>query len=292
MTTVYNLNTPPIKGSAFTFYISLVSQADNNIIKTTPTLAAGDVTISKDGGNYANIGTLPTQVQTTGVLSVAATSDEMNANQVTLLFHDVSGAEWQDALINIFTVSEASVSSFVSSSDAVILAANAIDASNLTSDAGAEIATEVWASGARTLTQSAAAVTAAVTGSNITIRRGDTVVIALTDVGSLANRSALYWTVKDKKSRGDSDAILQVEETAGLLRLNGAVASTSDGTLVVDDVATGDITITLTPVATAALSVADDLFYDVQIVRSVGTPVSTLTEAYVDVVDDVTKVTT
>lgn len=79
--TLYNANDEPIKNAAFTFTISLVSQADTDIFKTTPTLAAGDVQVSKDGGNFANIGTLPTQIQTSGVLAVALTAAEMNADR-------------------------------------------------------------------------------------------------------------------------------------------------------------------------------------------------------------------
>lgn len=97
---------PPVKNAAFTFHTALVSQADTDIFKTTPTLAAGDITVSKDGGNFANITTLPTQIQSTGVLPVALSSTEMNADIVTVLFHDAAGDEWQDQIVTIFTAAQ------------------------------------------------------------------------------------------------------------------------------------------------------------------------------------------
>lgn len=97
-------SSPPKKNAAYTFYVALTSQADTDIFKTTPTLAAGDITVSKDGGNFNNIGTLPTQIQATGVLPVVLTADEMNADKVVVLFHDAAGAEWQDLVVHIDTV--------------------------------------------------------------------------------------------------------------------------------------------------------------------------------------------
>lgn len=97
---------PPVRGAAFTFYVCLVSQADTDIFKTSPTLAAGDITVSKDGGDFANITTLPTQVQSTGVLPVALTATEMTADVVVVRFHDAAGDEWQDALVTIYTAAQ------------------------------------------------------------------------------------------------------------------------------------------------------------------------------------------
>lgn len=97
---------PPVKDAAFTFFISLVSQADADVFKASPTLAAGDITVSKDGGNFANITTLPTQIQSTGVLPVGLSATEMNADLIVVLFHDAAGDEWQDALVTIYTAAQ------------------------------------------------------------------------------------------------------------------------------------------------------------------------------------------
>ena len=94
---------PPKKNTAYSFEVSLVSQADTDIFKTTATLAAGDVLVSKDGSTFSNIGTLPDEIEATGVLTVALTADEMNADRVAILFHDAAGSEWQDQLVTIET---------------------------------------------------------------------------------------------------------------------------------------------------------------------------------------------
>ena len=94
---------PPKKNTAYSFEVALVSQSDTDIFQTSPTLAAGDVTVSKDGGSFSNIGTLPTEIGSTGVLTVALTSTEMNADRIAVLFNDAAGDEWQDLLVLIET---------------------------------------------------------------------------------------------------------------------------------------------------------------------------------------------
>lgn len=98
---------PPVKGAAFSFELSLVSQADTDVFKDNPTLAAGDVTVVKDGVLDGNIDTLPTAVTSlTRVLTVALSAAEMTADRVTVLFHDAAGDEWQDAVITIYTAAQ------------------------------------------------------------------------------------------------------------------------------------------------------------------------------------------
>lgn len=93
---------PPLRGSAYSFDICLVSQADTDIFKTSPTLAAGDVTVALDGAGANNITALPAS-PADGVIHVALTAAEMTAARVAVLFHDVAGDEWQDALVTIET---------------------------------------------------------------------------------------------------------------------------------------------------------------------------------------------
>lgn len=94
---------PPVKGSAYTDYISLISQADANLFQTSVTLASGDVTVSKDGGSFTNIASLPVEIGTGGVLSIALTGTEMTADTIVVRFRDAAGSEWADALIRIKT---------------------------------------------------------------------------------------------------------------------------------------------------------------------------------------------
>lgn len=95
---------PPKRGAAFSFEISLAAQATRPQYKASPTLAAGDVLVNKDGGAVANIGTLPTVIASnTLALVVALTGTEMTADRILLTFHDVAGAEWDDLSVLIFT---------------------------------------------------------------------------------------------------------------------------------------------------------------------------------------------
>lgn len=97
---------PPVKGTAYTEYIWLLSQADTDLFQTSVTLAAGDVTVSKDGAAFNNIAALPTEIGTSGCLAVALSATEMNADVVIVRFRDAAGNEWCDAGIVIHTVGQ------------------------------------------------------------------------------------------------------------------------------------------------------------------------------------------
>ena len=152
--------------------------------------------------------------------------------------------------------------------------------------------TTTWAYASRTLTQSAASVTDVVSGSSITAHRGDTLSAALTNIGALTNYSKIWFTVKRDYEDADSAAIIQIEKTGGLLYFNGAVAATAaNGSITIDDEPTGDVTIALVAARTAELN-PGNYVYDIQILRSAGTAVSTLTYGDFIVESDVTKATT
>ncbi len=364
---------PPVKNAAFTFDVALVSQADTDIFKTSPTLAAGDILVSKDGGNFANIGTLPTQIQTTGVLPVALTADEMNADIVTVLFHDASGSEWQDAVVTIYTAGqtldaieglvddlESRVGTPSDLGSGATVAANLVDIEGQTDDIGvagagltalgdtrlanldaavstrsshsaadvwsvgtrtltsfgtlvadiwsyttrtltslsalvSSIATSVWSYATRTLTQTAAQVAAVMSGSTITVTRGDTTTFSLTGLGDITGYKEVWFTVKENpSSEADSSSVLMIKESAGLAYLNGATVATpyasTDADLTVDDDATGDITITIEALATGALSPRGGLSYDVQW-KDGSDAIHTLTMGTFNVSTDVTRAT-
>ena len=100
---------PPVRGAEFKFPMNLVSQADTDVFKETVTLAAGDIQVSKDGGQYANLATFPpTEIDLasgadSGTLWVVLTAAEMTADIITVLFRDAAGAEWQSAQATINT---------------------------------------------------------------------------------------------------------------------------------------------------------------------------------------------
>ena len=94
---------PPKKNAAFVMYLSLRSQTDTRLFQVNPTLAAGDVKVSKDGGTLTNVTTLPTVVSSSAIVKLDLSSSEMNADNVTVLFSDAAGAQWCDLVINLQT---------------------------------------------------------------------------------------------------------------------------------------------------------------------------------------------
>ena len=94
----------PKKNTQFIFYLSLVSQADTKLFQSNPTLAAGDVKVSTDGGAFANLGTLPAVTPASGRgVKVTLSAGEMNGDNVLVVFSDAAGAEWCDLSISIQT---------------------------------------------------------------------------------------------------------------------------------------------------------------------------------------------
>ncbi len=146
-----------------------------------------------------------------------------------------------------------------------------------------------WAySGSRTLTQSAASVAAAVVGDTITVVRGDTWMIDLTGLGSLANMSKLYFTVKSQDV-ADALAELWVDYPTGLLAIyGGGTITAGNASIVVLDADLGNVRITLWAMESAKIPV-QSYSYDVQIVRSAGVPVTTMTKSTFVVTQDVTR---
>lgn len=96
-------NTPK-RATAFKFYIGLVDQADTKLLKANPTIAAGDFRISKDGGAFANLATLPSaNPASSRAVMIDLSASEMTADNIVIQCVDASGAEWCDQLINLQT---------------------------------------------------------------------------------------------------------------------------------------------------------------------------------------------
>lgn len=168
---------PPKKNAGYTFYTSLVSQANPNIMQANPTLAAGDVQVATDDGAPANIATLPVvDADFSKRIKVVLSAAEMNGDNVTIIFSDVAGAEWCDMTVNLQTSARQmddlafpnvsgrgmdvdagggvelgavqtgaiGAAAFAAGAvDAAAIAANAIGASELAQDAAQEIADEM-----------------------------------------------------------------------------------------------------------------------------------------------------
>lgn len=148
----------------------------------------------------------------------------------------------------------------------------------------------IWGQSARTLTQTAAQVLSVLEGSDLTIQRGDTLVIAFTGLGDISTRTKLWFGLKASLSDADTAAKVRIEETIGLETINGAVGTPANGSIVVTNATTGAVTVTLAAVESAKLVIAPDWHYDVQVLTAAGT-VETLSSGWAEVVGDVVRAT-
>jgi len=96
---------PPKKNQAFVTYITVRDAADNLSFKGSPTIAAGDFKITKDGGAFANLTNLPSVTPAGSVsVQISLTSTEMNADQILITWIDqTSPKEWADGSLAINT---------------------------------------------------------------------------------------------------------------------------------------------------------------------------------------------
>jgi hypothetical protein len=95
---------PAKRGTAYVTYVALIDQASGKLFKANPTLAAGDVKVSIDGGTFNNLTTLPTVTPAAGKqVKVDLSAAEMTGDLITVLFSDVAGAEWNDLFLKIET---------------------------------------------------------------------------------------------------------------------------------------------------------------------------------------------
>ena len=92
----------PVKNQAFDFYVTLGDSLDPDTFKINPTIAAGDFMISKDGGAFTNLTTLPVVTPAgSRLVKVSLNATEMDADSVNIQAVDQSGAEWQDIMVAI-----------------------------------------------------------------------------------------------------------------------------------------------------------------------------------------------
>ncbi len=96
---------PPVKNENFLIRIALDDMSTNGTLRVSPTIAAGDFQVDKDGAGFNNLGTIPA-VDPTGTCSVLITlsSTEMNADVVTVRGVDQTATkEWADFFLSIPT---------------------------------------------------------------------------------------------------------------------------------------------------------------------------------------------
>ncbi len=150
-----------------------------------------------------------------------------------------------------------------------------------------------WSYGTRTLTQGAASVTAAVSGSSVTVYRGTTWIVALTGLGDISTYDTIYCSVKTNYADSEDDAILRVKDDAsGLLRFNGAApAAATNGVITIDDASAGDITITIKEAETVSALVANYV-YDIKGIDDDGDVIMLSAGGSWDVSGDITQAIT
>ena len=99
--------TPPVKAAQWIGYLRLLPRIATGQFQNNPTLAAGDVKVSIDGGALANISTLPVVTPASSDwVKVTLSAAEMNGDNISVQFIDAAGAEWCDDGFSIATVSQ------------------------------------------------------------------------------------------------------------------------------------------------------------------------------------------
>lgn len=98
---------PPVKNEDFIIRVSLADMSTPGKFKSSPTIAAGDFKVDKDGGGLSNLSTLPSvDPSSTKLVKITLSATEMNADVVTIVCSDQTDPpEWADLVICIPTTS-------------------------------------------------------------------------------------------------------------------------------------------------------------------------------------------
>ena len=95
-------------GTAWTLHGYQLVDRSTGQYKVSPTIAAGDFKLEKDGGAAANLTTLPSVAPAGGSsIDISFSAVELQCAQATLRMVDAAGAEWDDDCIHLFTVGNA-----------------------------------------------------------------------------------------------------------------------------------------------------------------------------------------
>lgn len=98
---------PPVKAEDFIIRVALRDADAPLRFRSSPTIAAGDFKVDKDGGGLNNLATLPTvDPSSTKLVKITLSSTEMNADVVTVICSDQTDPpEWADLIFTIPTTS-------------------------------------------------------------------------------------------------------------------------------------------------------------------------------------------
>ena len=249
--------------------IVYVALFDGSDIVMTPTIQAGDIQVSLDGAVFNNPATLPSATPAaSGQVQIPLAIGETNAVHIGIRGHDAVGAEWDDFYYSIFT----STSTIGEIATAVAGVCSCV--------------TEWFAKTVSTLST-------LVTG-EVTIVRGDTLILQFEGIGDITLRDNIWFTVKGDKDDADTGADIQIDEDNGLLYINGVDAQAAgwvaDASITVTDAVAGDLTVRLEAVQSAKITTCSRNWYDLQVLWLDGT-VSTLSKGIARVIGDLTRAT-
>jgi hypothetical protein len=96
-------------GVQSTFYFAVASPAatsSDRFFNAASPFVAGDVQISKDGGAFTNVGTLPARVGSTAIFSLTLSAAEMQASTIVVQLVDQDGPLFRDAAVVVRTKQE------------------------------------------------------------------------------------------------------------------------------------------------------------------------------------------
>jgi len=257
-------------------YIPLRTRASADL-KSNPTLASGDAKVSKDGGAFANLTTLPAVTPASGIaVKVALSATELSAEFLFVqLVDQTNPKEWEDQVLLVYTYGHASArhafdhdSATVSPANGSIssstFAAAAITAGVLANDCitAAKIATAAIDADAMAANSIGAAViaTGAITAAKFAAGAIDAAAIAdsAIDAGAIADNA--ITAAKIATGAIDADAIADGAIDAGSIGA-GAITSAKFAADAITAAAIQDGSITAAKIATGAID-ADALASD------------------------------
>lgn len=96
---------PPVRAEDFRTWVALEDYQNPGNFKSSPTIASGDFQVSKDGGAFANLTTLPSVAPASSeMVQIDLSGTEMTADVVVIRCKDqTSPKEWADLVITINT---------------------------------------------------------------------------------------------------------------------------------------------------------------------------------------------
>lgn len=107
----------------------------------------------------------------------------------------------------------------------------------------------------------------AINSNILTLRTNGAFSQAIVDMGDISTRTNLIWMLKERPTDPDASALIWLDTTTGLKVVRGAAATAGDGSISVEDQASGDITIRLK--ATVTAQIPPGKWYDaVKIIRA------------------------